>query len=93
MGFTTPGAKPNFNYGLLNGAGAALSLGTASTKSTVSITLSDNTILTGGSLTACISTRGVVSSATTLGATMANQVAKDVAIVDSTGTPITSTCN
>jgi len=92
IGYTAPGGKANFNYGILDGSGAAKSLGTAKTNSQFSLTLSDGTSkIAPSTLTACVSTIGLTSINSGLAA--AAQAGKDAGVIDSTGTPITSTCN
>lgn len=94
LGFATPGAKVNYNYGILNGSGGAQTLGTATAKAGFSLRLSDGiSVISGGELVACVNTSGITSASTSLGGAKATQTAKDASLVDPTGTVVTSACD
>lgn len=93
LGFAKPGAKSNFEYGILDGSGGAKTLGTATAKTGFALRLSDGaSMISGGELVACVSTTGLNAASTTLGSKAA-QVAKDASLLDSTGAVITSACD
>ena len=94
LGFASPGAKVNFNYGILDGTGGAQTLGTATSKAGFALRLSDGiSVISGGDLVACVNTSGLTSASTTLGMGRATQVAKDASLVDPAGTVAISACD
>lgn len=94
LGFARPGAKVNFEYGILDGSGGAQTLGTATSKAGFALRLSDgNSVISGGELVACVNTAGLTSIATSLGAARSAQAAKDASLVNSSGIALTSACD
>jgi len=78
IGYKKPGGKASFDYAI---SATATKLGTATTKSGVSIKLSDESKLDASKLTACTDSTGGQYAHTGL-----SQVAKDAGLIDSDGT-------
>lgn len=92
IGFSVPGGKASFSYGITNGAGAQHIVGWASVR-IPGLRLVDGTGIAIGQEIACVDDNGMQYASTTgLGGDVASMLAKDATLLDPVGVVQVSAC-